>query len=278
MIFAKKTIGGYREIETSQSLPEETYVIMSFAENVALQQKLSAAEKQADSIQREYQHLQETYKKYFQRHNAELADKENTISRLSEEATIFQNQIDVLIAERDAALKDVQNAEYMNHNLKRILRQKSNQERGIKPVKSHSGYVLLRMDQATEHYKIQNDYQEWRQAHHYSDRSKYVAETPAEAAVWRNYIQTPHSSLLRADLAAIEILNDLTTSILKTWGCEYWQSPTENGTYRTWIDGDGKPVCGMYKWSLINDVRAGYWTVMIHTTLPLVIPVEPAAE
>ena len=275
MFFAKKTIGGYKEIGQSQSLPEETYVIMSFAENIALQQRLSATEKQLDSVKSEYQHLQEAYKKHSQHHNATLAEKEDAISHLTEEITALQEQITALTVKRNAALEDTKNARDMNRNLKRILRQKSNQERGIKPVKSHSGYVLLRMDQTTEHYKIQHNFQEWRKMHKFSDQSKFIAETPAEATVWRNFIQTPYNSLLSANLAEAEILHDLTNDILKTMGCECWQPPTENGNYRNWLDDNGNPVCGMYKWALINDVRAGYWAVMIHTTMPLVIPVEP---
>ena len=267
MIYARKTLTGYKEIPSSDA-STDTYTIMPIWQYAELKQKVEEFQRDLELATQKNDTLIIKAKKQQAVHNTALDEANDQILRLQKENFSLQDRVTYLIVEKDAAVTAKEQAEALNHNLKRIARERANSDRGL-PPKSHTGYIPLRTDQVPERYTIYHDYAEWRKEHPIISRDFFEAETPMEALVWRTHIQTPYVSSLPAYLAEAEILSDLTGGILAGWGCQYWQPTDQNGVFRLWQSMDGTTVCGLFHWRFMCDYRVGYWGVTLYTTLPL---------
>ena len=134
--FVKKTMIGYKELDSGRSNPECTHVILTVKEYDNLLQKIADAE-------------QET------RNEKRKAEEEKRASQNREQQTI-QKANQVIEKWEKALEKEKGESAYqkgLNENLLRIARERANADRKLKPKKEHTGYVVVVSSEKIYRYK-----------------------------------------------------------------------------------------------------------------------------
>ena len=127
--FVKKTMIGYKELDSGRSNPECTHVILTVKEYDNLLQKIADAE-------------QET------RNEKRKAEEEKRASQNREQQTVQKaNQV----IEKEKGESAYQKG--LNENLLRIARERANADRKLKPKKEHTGYVVVVSSEKIYRYK-----------------------------------------------------------------------------------------------------------------------------
>ena len=137
-------------------------------------------------------------------------------------------------------------ARHLNQNLRRICRERANQERNIRPKKKHDGYIVLSS-------------QEWR----------ITLPDGTRKTVWKSILQTPYDSSIPFDIIRNDIYMDIKNKVIIDLGCDDINEPEKNGVYFA-TKGNR-----LFQWSShIADFRTGLWTIMILTSEAITVPAE----
>lgn len=155
--FAKKTFTGYREVPGGYSDPEAEYYIESKAEYDSDIKKIRDAENAVACAERD---AREEKKRVIDNANAQLykyqksADEEaeRKVKAAQQIVEEKDNEIEKLKRQLEAAKQEIQREIYLHRNMVRIMTERANQKRGIKPKKNHDGYVVLESRQWTQKY------------------------------------------------------------------------------------------------------------------------------
>lgn len=171
---------------------------------------------------------------------SELAVAEGTIKELSEQKDDLERSISSLKDELAKLTDNLEHAESLNANLKRICRERANQARDL--PKSSDGYIVLVS-------------QEWREK---AQNGKLIRG-------YKTTIQSPLDAGMDDETAKKQIFDDLIDGVLADLGCHYYE--TVNGR-------PAEPIeeLSMYRWVFTADYRVGLWTVSINTSGPLTVP------
>ena len=153
--FAKKTFTGYREVPGGYSDPEAEYYIESKAEYDSNIKKIRNAENAVACAERD---AREEKKRVIDNANAQLykyqksADEEAERKVRAAQQIVEEkdNEIEKLKRQLEAAKQEIQREIYLHRNMIRIMTERANQKRGIKPKKNHDGYVVLESRQWTQ--------------------------------------------------------------------------------------------------------------------------------
>ncbi len=130
----------------------------------------------------------------------------------------------------------------LNAGLKRIMRERSNAARDIKPKKEHDGYIVLRSEQ-------------------YLERSDDAA-----FAAWRTALQTPYPAELDFRSACLAVETDLfARNIAEELGCEKLDLDCDTDEL------SGSESNTLYRILYKADIRSGFWEATVFTTGPLYI-------
>ena len=164
-------------------------------------------------------------------------------------------------------------AQGLNVNLLRIMKERANAERHISPKEQRSGYLVLQSLQWKQKYTLEIPFEQWKSQNPKANLKLYRKYETRVADAWQTIIQTPYDSSL--PLVQIEdvIWSDLKTQkILSSMGFRQRCSSSENGNYRIWENKDGSPMNGIYSWSLCANFKDGFWTLKLYHTLPIAVP------
>ncbi len=124
---------------------------------------------------------------------------ENVKKKLKEtksEIEGMQNQNDELLNSIMSMDDEVITLENSNRNLRRIVRERSNSARNLRPKKEHSGYVPLRVDQM----QVTAGYSE--------------ESGPIRAMVWKTTFETPYPALICFEDIEEEVMKELKETVL----------------------------------------------------------------
>lgn len=175
--FVKKTIMGYKEVAGGYSDPECTHVILTLSEYKKIVREKDEAVRVA-SMERE---------------NAAKKIKEaqsGAAYLLHQEKTRMDHEIYGLQEELERAQQEVAYQRELNRNLLRISRERANAERGLKPKKEHTGYVVINMREKELQRKDRRGY--------------YYTIT-----LWETVLQSPYSVEFTEEQARYQIYEDL---------------------------------------------------------------------
>lgn len=174
---------------------------------------------------------------------------------------------------------DLQNEKNLHRNMMRIMKERANQARGIKPKKGHDGYVVLESRQWTERYT--EDVWDTDEHREYYDSDKgrktaikngYLRIAHKTAEVWKSTIQTPYNASLPIKQVRERIEGEI-GAVLKDINVETRLKTEYNGTYYDFgTNEDGYEKNGMYRWKYRANYRAGLWELEIFTTKSLRVP------
>ncbi len=200
--------------------------------------------------------------------------------KISEENAIVEQQKS-LIADLENRVKraeaDAADAIGLNQNLIRIMKERANQERGIRPKKQHEGYLVLECRQWTEKYveevwdhpdhKAKYDNDEYRAL---AKKKRYLMLDHKAANVWKSVIQTPFDASIPLEYIREEARRPLFL-LIQTLGITHTSSVM--GKYFPFDDGDSKEKRNtMYRIRFNANYREGFWEAEIFTTKALVVP------
>ena len=243
---AESIMGTYRPIKRAEDathvlIPVEDYdqIRSSYgginAELTDAKYRLLRAEKEGTELANKLQmsesklrNLKKTSQAVIIRHDVEVA-LEKEVRNLRKENELLQQRI--------------KEAQDLNSNLKRIARERANQQRGLTPKKAHDGYVVLSSRQWVEHL-----------------------QDGTAAAAWKTVIQTPYEASIPLESVRSEIYEELVGRVLPDIGCTSANAEDQNGVY------DGEKGPRMFRWSFSADYRAGLWSIDIYTTEAVSVP------
>lgn len=286
--YAKKTLTGYRPLDGDAAADEATHFIMTAEEMNSMQAELRKANRDIKTMQKL---LKERVEQAYNDARAQLQEHKDAFEeqkkelQASYEGRLAEKETSVrqLTAQLDRANVELTNERDLQKNLLRIMRERSNQKRGITPKKEHDGYIVLDSSQFTE--KTKRD--EWASN---IDTSKYTsAENRAyaikhglltvitvEISVWRSTLQTPYDAALPLEDIQNKVEKDLWEGgVLKSIGCPGMMVPEENGKYHYFgKTEDGTEKNGLYRWRFRANFRSGQWELELYTTRGLRVPEE----
>lgn len=177
----------------------------------------------------------------------------------------------------EAARKVVENEKNLNSNLQRIMRERSNQARGITPKKQHDGYLVLKSRQWAEPYFVDRWDTEDHENRYGGNRrlamkKGYLTVEKRSDIVCRSTLQTPYDATIPLDLIQGRVLGEdlWNGGILMELGCNSMCGSAVTGKYRPSEMEREKNV--LYRWIFSANYRSGLWELDIFTTKNLTVP------
>ena len=282
--YKKGALGRMIEAEGGSSDPELAEVRMTEEEYHGMVDRIISAKKDAESaradavdrikaVKRSAQEEATGYKRQME------ADADKRVSaaqasarRSEEEASSLREQLSQMTA-------DLRNEQNLNRNLLRIMKERANQARGIKPKKERDGYVVLESRQWTERYTedVWDTEEHKKQYDNSNDRKSaiyngFLRIDHKTAEVWRSVVQTPYNASLPIK-QILNLIEEEISAVLADIGVETRLKTEYNGTYYNFgIHDDGHEKNGMYRWKYKSNFRVGLWELEIFTTKSLRVP------
>lgn len=179
--FVKKTMVGYREVPGGQSDPECTHVILSLKEyEIIIREKEQAI--RDVGIEKD-------------RANRDIKEAERKVSyQVSQEKARADKEVNAMRESLETALQEGDYQRRLNETLLRISRERANADRGLKPKKDHTGYVVMSSGEKELRRKERG-------------RSSYYY-----IKLWETVLQTPYSVDFSEEQARHQICEDLMES------------------------------------------------------------------
>ena len=233
---------GYKAVAGGSSDPECTHVILTLDEYEELHQRIRAAINDGKRAKEDAARAAA----------ASAANAEKAVKKIQAEAAQKIAQLQNIV-ETERAGKEYQIG--LNQDLKRIARERANADRGIKPKKERSGYVVLSSRQKKYKYKENR-------------------HDMAEVYLWETVIQTPYVVDFTAEQAMTETQELFARDEQGHWLIGRLGIDGEyDGKYEDMID---DPRCAAWKdYNIIVEkifnanVKVGYWEIFITHTKPL---------
>ena len=196
----------------------------------------------------------------------------NRLEKERSETESLKKSSDLKISELSESINnlsaDLDKEQKLNDNLMRIMRERANALRGIRPRKAHDGYIVLSSRQFEQHYTYTytgrelNDLPyEIRRAHRYS----YTEHRTA--LCWRTTIQTPHDASLPFETIKDTIGDTLILTVLPDLGCTR-NYPLDDFEFEDYYMDE----MNLYRILCNANFRSGFWECDVFTTRPLEIP------
>lgn len=282
--YKRGALGRMIEAEGGSSDPDLAEVRMTEEEYRGLWDRIRLSEKAAEAAKAE---AKKQTDEAWRQANRELAAAKQKAETEAQRRVNIAQQSAAASAEEASSLQerlarveaDLQNEKNLHRNMMRIMKERANQARGIKPKKNHDGYVVLESRQWTERYTEEvwdtQDHQDRfdnpeNRAHALKHGYLHVDHKTAE--VWKSVIQTPYNSSLPIKQVR-ERIEDEIGAVLKDINVETRLKTEYNGTYYYFgTNEDGYEKNGMYRWKYRANYRAGLWELEIFTTKSLRVP------
>ena len=276
--YKKGPLGRMVEAEGGASDPELAEVRMTPKEYKELWGEVRTAQKDAAYVRSEAEKNVSEIKKKAKETIAEYRKKaEADADRRVEEARNVvrkgEQKAENLRKQLEEANEIIKNEKHLNENLMRIMRERANQSRGIKPKKQHDGYLVLGSRQWKEKYNVEI----WDTEDHmirYSRnpgaarRKGYLRTEHKTADVWKSVLQTPYDASIPLEQVQYRVEEEdlWKKGILKDIGCTGMHESYANGRF------DKNEKNELYRWVFKANYRSRLWEIEIYTTNELNVP------
>lgn len=283
--YKKGSLGMMVKADGGASDPELAEVRLTADEYANMWRRIHAAERATKEAEAEGERKVDAAYKSASRQLAQYeAEADRKAERREQAAEQAKRAAEKKVEEAQAQIQqmksEVNTANYLNGNLKRIARERANAARGITPKKEHDGYLVLSSRQWTEKY--QED--EWDTDEHKKDYGKseedratairytYLKVVTKTSDVWKSVVQTPYDSSI--PISQVKgVVEDEIGSVLESVNVDGRLKPEYNGTYYNFgANEDGYERNGMYRWKFNANYRSGFWEMEIYTTKSLLVP------
>ncbi|MEE1042140.1 MAG: hypothetical protein U0L10_15745 [Lachnospiraceae bacterium] len=275
--FYKKGPLGMVKAEAGMSDPDVSEVRMSIKEYRELLDSVRSAQKSVVSIQNaandRIARIKENAREKIEdaRRQAETDAEKKAVAAQADARRIGQ-EVDSLRKQLAEAKTDAKNEKGLNENLIRIMRERSNQARSLKPKKQHDGYLVLESRQWKEKYKVDV----WDTADHMmryggnpglARKKGYLRTIQKEAPVWKSILQTPYDTGIPLDQVRyrVEEVDLFEKEILRGIGCTGMSEGYENNSF-------DQSENILYRSVFKANYRSRLWELEIYTTNELTVP------
>lgn len=189
--FVKKTMIGYKELDSGYSDSECTHVILTKAEYDKILDERRAANLAAVNAKSDAER--------------EIRKARGEADRKARKATEdAQKAIGEMQAELDGEKAESAHQRALNANLLRIAKERANADRGIKPKKEHTGYAVASSGEKEHRYKDGNRHWKKKLLWETVVQSPYTVDMP-EAVARRQIME----ELLKEDGAGVRLIDRL---------------------------------------------------------------------
>ena len=288
--YAKKTLTGYKKVDGGAADQDAEYYIETKEEHEETLQRLRDAQESAhyarESVQKEKKRAAkeaeraDSAERQIRQYAAQAkSDAEKRVRKAEAAVAEKEERISSLEEEIEELKKQLQNERHLYRNMKRIMRERANQARGITPKKAHDGYIVLESRQWTERYTEDHwDTEDHRER--YGDpenraqaiKKGYLRKTRKTAEAWKSVIQTPYDSSLPIKQVEGRIEKEI-EAVLEDINVETRLKTEYNGVYYDFgINDEGYEKNGLYRWKYRANYRSGLWEMEIYTTKSLRVP------
>ena len=279
--YKRGALGRMIEAEGGSSDPDLAEVRMTEEEYRGLWDRIRRSEKAAEAAKAEAK--KQTDEAWSQANQELVAAKLEAEAKAQRRINIAQ-QSAAASAEEASSLQerlaqaeaDLQNEKNLHGNMMRIMKERANAQRGIRPKKEHDGFIAMDCRQQTVRYSVDV----W-QAPQY--KTQYTRDEALSMGliridnrstdVWKMTVQTPYSAGLPYS-AVQELVETGMAGFLADIGVRYRSK--KSGKYRLFRDEEGSPVNGLclYRWEYKANYRTCLWELDLWLTEAPVVPAE----
>jgi hypothetical protein len=174
---------------------------------------------------------------------------------------------------------ELRNEKSLNTNLVRIMRERANRARGIRPKKNHDGYIVLGSRQWTEKY-MEEVWDSEEHAEKYGNgeyrshavKQGYLRLEKKIVNTWRSIIQTPYSASLPIEPVRARVKKEI-GKVSADIGVEYHIDETNKDNCHDWQIPDYEECANvLYRAQYSANYKTGFWELTIYTTKSLRVP------
>lgn len=282
--FYKKTALGFMSEAEDPDDSEVTEVRLTADEFQRLREQIARFRKEAEVARSDAARQEVDARRRIDReltdHKRKVdAQADSIVAEARREVEVCELVIESQKEQLEKVKAELRNEKSLNTNLVRIMRERANRARGIRPKKNHDGYIVLGSRQWTEKYMEEvwdseehaekygnGEYRSHAVKHGYLRLEKKIVNT------WRSIIQTPYSASLPIEPVRARVKKEI-GKVSADIGVEYHIDETNKDNCYDWQIPDYEECANMlYRAQYSANYKTGFWELTIYTTKSLRVP------
>jgi len=282
--FYKKTALGFMSEAEDPDDSEVTEVRLTADEFQRLREQIARFRKEAevarsDAARQEVDARRRTDRELTDHKRKVDEQADSIVAEARREVEVCELVIESQKEQLEKVKAELRNEKSLNTNLVRIMRERANRARGIRPKKNHDGYIVLGSRQWTEKYMEEvwdskehaekygnGEYRSHAVKHGYLRLEKKIVNT------WRSIIQTPYSASLPIEPVRARVKKEI-GKVSADIGVEYHIDETNKDNCYDWQIPDYEECANMlYRAQYSANYKTGFWELTIYTTKSLRVP------
>lgn len=282
--FYKKTALGFMSEAEDSDDPEVTEVRMTADEFQRLREQIARFRKEAEVARSDAARQEVDARRRIDReltdHKRKVdAQADSIVAEARREVEVCELVIKSQKEQLEKVKAELRNEKSLNVNLLRIMRERANQARGIRPKKNHDGYIVLGSRQWTEKY-TEEVWDSEEHAEKYGNgeyrshaiKQGYLRLEKKMVNTWRSIIQTPYSASLPVEPVRARVKKEI-GKVSADIGVEYHIDETNKDNCYNWQIPDYEECANMlYRAQYSANYKTGFWELTIYTTKSLRVP------
>lgn len=170
----------------------------------------------------------------------------------------------------------------LNQNLLRIMKERANAKRHLRPKKKRDGYIVLASCPWREKYMVD----EWlpdvkRECYQTPEARKnalnqgLLTRKPATRTTWRTLLQSPYDASIPFNTVQYKVENEWEDVLIDLSVTEIYQAEgIELDQLFAEAQQDRQLDCILYRWSYRANFKSGLWEIELYTTRNLTVTEE----
>ena len=282
--FYKKTALGFMSEAEDPDDPEVTEVRLTADEFQRLREQIARFRKEAEVARSDAARQEVDARRRIDReltdHKRKVdAQADSIVAEARREVEVCELVIESQKEQLEKVKAELRNEKSLNVNLLRIMRERANQARGIRPKKNHDGYIVLGSRQWTEKY-TEEVWDSEEHAEKYGNgeyrshavKQGYLRLEKKIVNTWRSIIQTPYSASLPVEPVRARVKKEI-GKVSADIGVEYHIDETNKDNCYDWQIPDYEECANMlYRAQYSANYKTGFWELTIYTTKSLRVP------
>ena len=282
--FYKKTALGFMSEAEDPDDPEVTEVRMTADEFQRLREQIARFRKEAEVARSDAARQEVDARRRIDReltdHKRKVdAQADSIVAEARREVEVCELVIESQKEQLEKVKAELRNEKSLNTNLVRIMRERANQVRGIRPKKNHDGYIVLGSRQWTEKY-MEEVWDSEEHAEKYGNgeyrshaiKQGYLRLEKKMVNTWRSIIQTPYSASLPVEPVRARVKKEI-GKVSADIGVEYHIDETNKDNCYDWQIPDYEECANvLYRAQYSANYKTGFWELTIYTTKSLRVP------
>ena len=262
--FYKKTALGFMSEAEDPDDPEVAEIRMTVDEFQRFREQIARFRKEAevarsDAARQELDARRRIDRELTDHKRRVDAQADSIVAEARREVEVCELVIESQKEQLEKVKAELRNEKSLNVNLLRIMRERANQARGIRPKKNHDGYIVLGSRQWTEKYTEEVWDSDLR-------LEKKMVNT------WRSIIQTPYSASLPVEPVRARVKKEI-GKVSADIGVEYHIDEAKKDNCHDWQIPDYEECANMlYRAQYSANYKTGFWELTIYTTKSLRVP------